>query len=333
MLLAADVGGTNARLALFSPEGTDVAVEDRFGSKEHPSFEAVMEAFFAKHGIDKGTITAACVGVAGPVIDGRCEGTNFPWVIDERDVARELGIPRARARLLNDLQSLAMGALTVPREELVLLHGDAPPRTQGANLAIVAAGTGLGQGMLLWDGDRHLPCATEGGHVGYAPRDELEMELLRYLSAKFDGHVSCERVLSGPGLGNVYDFFRDVKGIDEASHARAAIDRADDRNAAITQYGLSGASGPAARAVALFIGTYGSVAGNLALSSLAVGGIFVAGSIAATMAHGLVEHGFVASFLDKGRMRPLLEKIPVALVTDSKIGLYGSALFAASRLT
>ena len=267
------------------------------------------------------------------MIDGRCEGTNFPWVIDERAVAPCLGLPRERVRLLNDLQALAMGALTVPRDELVLLYGKEPPRTKGANLAIIAAGTGLGQGMLIWDGERHLPCATEGGHVDYAPRNELEMELFRYLSAKFDGRVSSERVLSGPGLGNVYDFFRDVKRIDEETHARTTIDGAADRNATIAQLGLSGASGPAAHAVALFIATYGAIAGNLALSSLALGGVFVAGSIAAAMAPCFEEHGFVRAYLDKGRLSPVLEAIPVALVTDSKIGLYGSAHFAASRLS
>jgi glucokinase len=327
VILAADVGGTNARLSLFSTDGKTFIRKKTFASKEYPSFEAVVRDFVT----GDESIEAVCVGVAGPVIDGRCEGTNFPWFLDERDISAELGLPRAKVRLINDLQALALGALTVPAEKLVLLHGTEPPKTEGVNLAIIAAGTGLGKAMLIWDGTRHVACPTEGGHVDYAPRTDLEIEFLRYLRAKLEGRVSWERVVAGPGLGHLYDFFRDEKAVEEDPTIRAAIDAADDRNAAVTQYGMSGESGPAARAVEYFISAYGADTGNLALSSLALGGIFVAGGIAKSLLPLLAQHGFVRSYLDKGRMRPVLEKIPVALVPDSQIGLYGSAL-CASRL-
>ncbi|WP_394829763.1 glucokinase [Pendulispora albinea] len=328
MILAADVGGTNARLAIYSADGEKLIRRETYPSHTHKSFEEVARAFLAAGGEKP---LAACVGVAGPVVDGRVEATNVPWILDERIIAQALDIPKVS--LINDLVALSLGALHARPEDLVLLHGSSLPRTQGANLAVIAAGTGLGEASLVWDGQKHVVCATEGGHVDFAPRNELEIDLLRYLIKRVKRRVSYERILSGPGIGNVYDFFREAKAIPEDEVVEAAIASSADRNATITKLGISGESTAAARALKLFISLYGAEAGNLVLKSLAVGGVFVMGKIAVNLSAQLGPKGFVDSFLDKGRMRQLLEKTPIALVPDSTIGLSGSARHAAASLS
>ncbi|HWL84572.1 MAG TPA: glucokinase [Polyangiaceae bacterium] len=327
MILAADVGGTNARLAVYTADGEKLVRRETYASHNYKSFEDVARAFLAAGGE---TPLAACIGVAGPVVDGRCVATNLPWVLDERVIAEALAIPKVS--LINDLVALSMGALHARPEDLTLLHGSALPRTEGANLAVIAAGTGLGESILVWDGQRHVVCGTEGGHVDFAPRNEIEIELLRYLVSRVKGRVSYERILSGPGIGNVYDFFREAKAIPEDEAAEASLAAAPDRNALITKLGTSGESTAAARAIRLFISLYGAEAGNLVLKSLAVGGVYVMGKVAATLSSQLVQKGFVESFLDKGRLRQVLEKVPIALVSDSAIGLSGSARYAAAAL-
>ena len=327
MLLAADVGGTNARLALYADDGVTQARVQVYPSHEHPSFEAVAHAFL---GAEKANVRAAVIGVAGPVVDGRCAATNLPWTLDEKRISAELGVPRVR--LINDLVALGLGAIAVPLDQLVLVHGGRAPRTSGANLAVIAAGTGLGEALFVWDADtkRYLASATEGGHCTFAPRTTLEVELMGYLSARFGGHVSWERVVSGPGIGNLYDFFKDHKGVAEDAAAGAAIASAADRNREIAKRAADRSSAPAERAIELFASLYGAEAGNLALKSLAVGGVYVAGGIAAGLAPRLPSLPFVASFRDKGRMGKLLEDVPIAIVKDSSIGLSGSARHAAS---
>jgi glucokinase len=326
MLLAADVGGTNARLALYADDGVTQSRVKVFVSHEHESFEAVAHEFLAG---ERGQVGAAVVGVAGPVVDGRCVGTNLAWVLDERRIAAELGIPRVR--LINDLVALALGAVLSKPEGLTVVHGGRPPRAGGANLAVIAAGTGLGEAILVWDVDaqRYVASATEGGHADFAPRTTLEWELLSFLTARFGGHVSWERVVSGPGIGNLYDFFKDHKGVAEDAAAGEAIAKAQDRNREIAKRAADRTSAPAERAIELFASLYGSEAGNLALKSLAVGGVFVAGGIAAGLAPRIESLPFVSSFRDKGRLGRLLEEVPIAIVKDSSIGLSGSASLAA----
>jgi glucokinase len=323
VILAGDIGGTNARLAIVTPDGKRVVRQDAIPSREHPSVESAVRAFL---GQKPPKITAATFGIAGPVVGGRVATTNLPWVVDERVLARKLGIKRVT--LINDLVALALGTLTLPRSMMFSLHNGLPKK-EGGTLAVIAAGTGLGEAALVWDGTRLVPCGTEGGHCDFAPSDALEVELFGYLQARFGGHVSYERVVSGPGLGTIYDFFHQVKGMVEAPEHTAAIGAAPDRNAAIAELGASAKSHVAARAVEVFASIYGAEAGNLALKVLATGGVFVAGGIAASLAETLAKGPFVASFLAKGRMRPLLEKIPVAICKDSKIGLAGAAYHAA----
>jgi glucokinase len=324
MILAGDIGGTRARLALFaSPTSAKPLKHDVFESRAYPSLERVVRAFLSPAQLKK--VEAATFGIAGPVIDQRCVATNLPWVVDARLVAKDVGI--AKVALLNDLVSLAFGALTVPTERIRVLHGDAPPRKTGGNLAVIAAGTGLGEAGLVWDGTRHVPLATEGGHCDFAPRTPLEWELFQWLERRF-GHVSWERLVAGPGFSTLYDFFVEQRRIDETRENVQLLADARDRNAAIAELGAADKSEPARMTVDLFARLYGAEAGNLALKTLSTAGVYVAGGIAGHLADALARGGFVQAFLDKGRFRALLEQVPVAIVLDSDIGLAGARYHA-----
>jgi glucokinase len=323
VVLVGDIGGTHARLSLLAPGGRTVRHEV-LESRKYPSLEAVIRAFLGATTRNP-KVTAAALGVAGPVVDGRCVATNLPWVVDARLLARKLALKRVT--LLNDLVALSLGALGVPRAKLHLLGDAGAPKKKGANVAVLAAGTGLGEAILVWDSARFVPTATEGGHADFGPSDDLEVELLQFLRAGF-GHVSWERVLSGDGLGNLYDFFRQAKGIPESAENARLLGAAADRNAVITELGVAGKSEAAARAVQLFASIYGAEAGNLALKALAVGGVYVCGNIAVHMLPVFEQGGFRRAFADKGRFAPLMEKIPVAVVLDSDVGLAGAARVA-----
>jgi glucokinase len=303
---------------LLAPDGR-VVRHEVFESKTFPSLEAVVQAFLGKK---PPRVTAAAFGVAGPVVNGRCRATNLPWVIDERVASRKLKIKRVT--LLNDLVALSLGAMGVPRSKLHPLGGAGLPKKKGGNLAVIAAGTGLGEAMLVWDRtqEEHVACPTEGGHCDFAPNDSLQSELYEYLHGQL-GHVSWERLVSGMGLGNIYDFFRSCKGVPENADNEQALAAASDRNAVISQLGQENRSEPAARAVDLFARLYGAEAGNLALKTLAVSGVYVCGNIAARMLP-VLERGFRAAFEDKGRFGGLMKTIPVAVVLDSDVGLAGA---------
>jgi glucokinase len=326
VVVVGDIGGTRARLSLLSPTGRTQR-HAVFESAKYRSLDAVVDAFLDAGG-RRPKVAAAAFGVAGPVVGGRCVATNLPWVIDARVLARKLRI--RRVTLLNDLVALALGALTVPRAKLRQLGTAGAPKKKGANVAVIAAGTGLGEAMLIWDGDRFVPSATEGGHADFAPNSEEEVRLLAYLRTKF-GHVSWERVVSGNGLGNVYDFFVSAGGIVETPENARLVEAAADRNAVIAEMADKEQSLGAVRAVQLFARLYGAEAGNLALKTLSVGGVFVCGNIAARMAGKLEQLGFLDAFAGKGRFEPLLRKTPVAVVLDSDIGLAGATSVALAR--
>ena len=230
MLLIGDIGGTHARLSLLDPKGKSLRLKV-FESRKYPSLEIVVREFLGK---PAPRVTVAAFGIAGPVVNGRCTATNLPWVVDSRVLARKLGI--RKVTLLNDLVALSLGALSVPPRRLHLMGTAGPPKKKGANIAVIAAGTGLGEAILVWDGARFLPTATEGGHSDLAPRDDLEVELLQFLRGRF-GHVSWERVLSGDGLGSLYDFFRQARSVAESVENARDIEAASDRNAAIGELG------------------------------------------------------------------------------------------------
>lgn len=324
MILAGDIGGTNARLAYFQPQNGHLRLvsERVFPSREHHELGEIVTKFLD----DSGTKPdAACFGIAGPVRNGRVETSNLPWVIEQTLLAKQIQLPATL--LINDLEASAWGIGALENTDMVALNQVSGP--VNGNQAVIAPGTGLGEAGLFWDGARHHVFACEGGHADFAPRDELQIELLRFLTARF-GHVSYERILSGPGLVNVYEFLRDA-GCGKESSALAADMQKSDPAAAISRAALSGNDALAEKALELFIAVYGAEASNLALKTMATGGLFLAGGISPKILAKLKGSGFMQAFLQKGRMRPLVESIPVQVVTNEKAGLLGAARCAAVR--
>jgi glucokinase len=318
MILAGDIGGTHARLAFVTSEDGrfTIVTEASFPSREHASLEEVLDQFLSDH---RRPVEQACFGVAGPVRGNRSDATNLPWVVDGRSLAKRLRLDEVR--VINDLEATAYGIGALAAEDfLVLQAGTAGAR---GNTAVIAAGTGLGEAGLYWDGRRHHPFATEGGHADFAPQDALQTELLQYLRTQFD-HVSYERVLSGPGLFNIYRFLRDAGRAEEPAWLAGQLkDR--DPSPVITRVGLEGTSELCVRALDLFVSVYGAEAGNLAQKLLATGGVYVGGGIAPQILPKLKTPIFRLAFLAKGRMQPLLEAIPVRVILNEKAGLLGAA--------
>jgi len=323
MILAGDIGGTNARLAYFQPQNGHLQLvsERVFPSREHSEFGEIVKQFLD----DSGTRPEiACFGIAGPVRNGRVETSNLPWVIEQARLAKQIHLPATM--LINDLEASAWGIGALGASDLVPLNH--VTGTAVGNQAVVAPGTGLGEAGLFWDGTRHHVFACEGGHTDFAPQNELQIELLRYLKARF-GHVSYERVLSGPGLVSVYEFLRDRGG--KESGEFAANLKTSDAAATISRAALDGSSELAAQALDVWISVYGAEASNLALKAMATGGLYLAGGITPKILSKLTGPLFMESFMDKGRLRPLVEAIPVQVVTNDKAGLLGAARCAALR--
>lgn len=324
MILGGDIGGTHTRLALFDDDGKRLAErpEREYPSREHAGLNVIMEHFVGETGVRVG---AACFGVAGPVRNGRAVATNLPWVIDAGELGRQLG---AQAWVINDLEALAWGLGALAPAELAELSPGAPDAA--GNAAVIAAGTGLGEAGLYWDGRQHQPFATEGGHASFAPDDDLEIELLRWLQQRFPEHVSWERVVCGPGLVSLYEFLRDSGRGEEPAWLAEAM-RAGDPGAAITAAALDGRSPLAVLALDRFVSCYAREAANLGLKVMATGGVYLGGGIAPRILPKLRDGAFRARFLDKGRMQPLLETMPVHVVLNDKAGLLGAGRCAALR--
>jgi glucokinase len=324
MILAGDIGGTNARLAYFQPQnGRFQLVSERvFPSRDHRGLGEIVTQFLDESGTRP---EAACFGIAGPVRNGRVETSNLPWVIEQSVLANQIHL--AATLLINDLEASAWGIGALGIEDLVTLNPGAG--SVAGNQAVVAPGTGLGEAGLFWDGSRHHVFACEGGHTDFAPRGELQIELLRFLVAKF-GHVSYERILSGPGLVNVYEFLR-ASGCGKDSAELSAAMKAGDPAAAISQAALSGEDSLAGKALDLWIAVYGAETSNLGLKIMSTGGLFLAGGISPKILPKLKGSLFMEAFLEKGRMRALVEAMPVHVVTNEKAGLLGAARCAAVR--
>ena len=318
MILAGDIGGTHTRLAYFDVEtdGLVIAKLEVYSSRRYPSLAAIVEAFM---GAESHSIERAAFGVAGPVSDGRAKVSNLDWEVDSRRLASILGI--GRVLLANDLEVNAYGIASLAWEDFTTLNeGDA--RADG-NEALIAAGTGLGEAGLHWEGACHRPFASEGGHADFAPRNETEAELLLFLKGEL-GHVSYERVLSGPGLFNIYRFLRDTKRGDEPRWLAHELSDLDPP-AVVSRCALRGESDLCVRALQMFVSIYGAETGNLALKLLATGGVFVGGGIAPKILPALTEGGFMEAFVDKGRMKALLERVPVRVIRNDKCALFGAA--------
>ena len=318
MILAGDIGGTHARLAYFQSQNGDLKLfsEAVFPSREHRGLDEIVTKFVELQGIPPDT---ACFGVAGPVQNGRVETSNLPWIIEASRLATELHIQCAL--LINDLEANAWGIQGLTENDFVTLNqikGSA-----SGNQAVIAAGTGLGEAGLYWDGTKYHVFACEGGHCDFAPRNELEIELLRYLLARF-GHVSYERIVSGPGLMNVFYFLRDTGRGEEPKWLTEEI-ALRDPGPAISRAALSGKCALAEQALDLWVSIYGAEAGNLALKFKATGGVFLGGGIAPRILSKLSGPVFMQSFLSKGRLQALLETIPVKVITNEKAALLGAA--------
>jgi glucokinase len=324
MILAGDIGGTKTVIGLFEEAGDGLRSvrEETYPSRGFSSLEQIVHRFLAGGGAAP-ALRAACFGVAGAVVEGRSQATNLPWELDEGRLAEALRVPQVR--LLNDLEATAVGMLQLGPSDRCVLQAGVPRK---GNIAVIAAGTGLGEAMLYWDGERHHPMASEGGHADFAPRNDLEGGLLAFLRKEF-GHVSYERVLSGPGLFNLYRFLRDTGEAKEPRWLGERLEK-EDPGAVVSEVGLAGADPLCAKALDLFVSIYGAEAGNLALKSLAVGGVFVGGGIAPKILQRLASGGFISAFCGKGRFASLMATIPVHLSLNPRVPLMGAAAAARS---
>jgi len=323
LVLAGDVGGTKVNIALAGAgaDGVELVAESRYESGDHESLESVVRTFLEAH---EGTLAGrqverACFGVAGPVIGDESSLTNLPWSVDADVLERDLGI--REILFLNDLEATAYGLTTLPDDRLATIHAG---RSRGSTRAVIAAGTGLGAAILSEAEGRPRALPTEAGHVGFAPRDEEEEALLAWLRVRH-GRVSVERVVSGPGLVAIYEFLRDSGRGDEPSWLAERLAATEDKGEVISAAALSGEAAICEEALARFVSAYGAAAGNLALSCLALGGLYLGGGIAPDILPALRDGRFRAAFLDKGRMRDILADVPIRVILEPRAALLGAA--------
>lgn len=312
--LIGDIGGTKTHLALYDGK---VLSDQKFSSGDYDCLAAIAKEFLA----NGEKIEKACFGIAGPVRNGRCQATNLPWVIDAVDLGKELGVECVY--LLNDLEANAWGINALSEDQLYTLNkGD----DVKGNCALISAGTGLGEAGIYYSGAEHRPFATEGGHADFAPRSDLEVELLCYLRELFKGHVSYERILSGPGLGNIYRFLVDKKGYDDV------LGPVDDKNLPklISDKGLEERGCACQEALEIFVDLYGAEAGNVALKFLTLGGIYIGGGIAPKILPAIQKGPFMKSFYSKGRFEALLKSVPVRVILEENTALLGAGYYVAS---
>jgi glucokinase len=346
MILAGDIGGTKTHLALYDWTGDriDPLRLETFHSADYASLDEMLTEFLTPRtpspSVDEVAqptdeeasppnqdpplvLEAACFGVAGPVFENHSRTTNLPWVVDGPALSKQFEI--RHVRLLNDLEAMAYGILLLRPDELVTLNTGTPPSHKQA-IALIAAGTGLGESILFWDGTRYRPMPSEGGHTDFAPNTDQEIELLRHVRSQYL-HVSYERVLSGPGLLAIYEYLRDAKK-NEPTWLAEKI-KAGDGAAEIAEAGLKGQAEIAKQALDLFASLYGAEAGNLALKAMAINGVYVGGGIAPKLLPKLKDGTFMKAFTNKGRYKRLMSQIPVHVVINQQTGLLGAAAMAA----
>lgn len=323
MILAGDIGGTKVNLAFFD-EHLRLHPDNfaSFPSRDYPSLEEIARLFLSER---KLKADYACFGIAGPVKKERVAVTNLPWVITEADMKKALGLKHVW--LINDLEANAQGIGGLSARDFVTLNQG----EKGAigNAAIISAGTGLGEAGLFWDGNRHLPIASEGGHSDFAPRTDLDIELLNYLRKRF-GQVDWEHVLSGPGQFHIYEFLRDTKRGTEPAWLAAEL-HSEEPPKVVTRSALENKNELCTRALDLFVEYYGAEASSLALKMLATGGVYIGGGIAPKIINKLTDGTFMKAFIGEGRMKNLLAAMPVRVIMNDKTALIGAARFAAMQ--
>ena len=321
MILAGEIGGTRTRLAAYETEGNRLkcVVEKTYASHDYAGLAEILPQFTRSEGIP---VHSACFGAAGPVRRGRSKISNLEWTIDAKELAAQLKLPTVG--LLNDLEAYAYGIDALDSKDFITLSPGAE-EAEG-NRAVISAKTGLGMAGLYWDGFRHHPFACEGGHADFAPRNELQTELLAYLQKEY-GRVSTERILSGPGVRHIYDFFREAKKVEEPSWLREQLAAASDPSPVISKLALEGKAAICDLTVSLFVSVFGAEAGNCALRYMTTGGIYIGGVIASKIAPKMQDGTFMQSFLDKGRMEAILKDMPVQIIINDNCGLIGAARY------
>ncbi|NEP60051.1 MAG: glucokinase [Symploca sp. SIO2G7] len=341
LLLAGDIGGTKTILRLVEKDGDkplQVLHEALYQSQDFPDLVTIVQKFLsvAQQQLDS-TLSPekACLAIAGPVVNDTCVLTNLDWSLDARHLEQELGI--AKVSLINDFAAVGYGILGLATEDLLCLQ-EATPQSE-APIAVIGAGTGLGECFLVNHQGDHQVIATEGGHVDFAPRTKLEFQLLQYLLEKHDiQRISVERVVSGQGIVSIYQFLRDQEFAAESPEVEQVIktweketghrEKTVDPAATIANAALEKRDRLSEKTMQIFVDTYGTEAGNLALKLLPYGGLYIAGGIAAKILPLMQEGGFLRSFTQKGRITPLLKKVPIYIVLNPQVGLIGAALYA-----
>ena len=333
MILAGDVGGTKVHLALYNFEDGKLRPirDQKFPAHEYACLDDVVKRFLSDadgHKAEQASdVAAACFGCPGPVRDGKIKLTNLPWSLDARALRTSLGVEHIF--LINDLEANAYGIPELAKESIFVLH-EADASAVG-HRGLIAAGTGLGEALLVWDGKhRHIPIASEGGHCDFAARTDQEIALLQYLRRTLKGRVSFERVVSGIGIKNIYAFLKDDQKMEEPSWLRDRL-ASEDPNAVIGQCAEDGSSELCHETMQIFSAAYGAETGNIALKVLAAGGMYLGGGIAPKIIKTLQSGAFTKAFLDKGRLSPVLEAIPVRVILDDTCALLGAAAYAEAR--
>ncbi len=321
-ILAGDVGGTNTliRLDEITPTGVVTCFEARYRSADYEHLIPMVAQFLQE--AKSPPPDTACFAIAGPVVNDQSHVTNLGWHLDARQMEAELGIPEVR--LINDFAAVGYGILALKSEDEVVLQ-DRPVVSQ-APIAVLGAGTGLGEALLMWKDGMYHVLSTEGGHTDFAARTASEIGLLQFLQARH-GRVSVERVVSGQGIYSIYEYLRTTGFVIPSPKIEAELTQGDPA-AIISKYALDNSDLLCIQALELFVGAYGAEAGNLALKSLPYGGLYIAGGVGAKILPKLQDGTFLDNFLDKGRMRSLLESMRVSLIVNPKVGLMGAAFYA-----
>jgi len=320
MYIAADIGGTKTHVALYKESsGKFTSIKDKiYPSQDHGSIEEILNKFL--QGVND-PIDRMCLGIAGPIKEGICKTTNLPWVIDASKLSKELNIPYVY--LINDLEANAYGIKVLGESDFFVLNkGVESP----GNQALISAGTGLGEAGLFWTGSEHVPFACEGGHVDFAPRDDLEIELLHFLMEKFGSHISYERVLCGNGIFELFDFIVKSK-LEEPSREVLELIKTEPPPKVVSSMGSLGKCPACTRALKWFASIYGSECGNTALKFMSLSCVYIGGGIAPKIIDILKGDEFMKGFCDKGRFNSLLSKIPVKIVLNEDTALLGAAFY------